>query len=217
MNHISRILAAASRHCSKDASRPHLASVRLSWSAGAFVAIATDGHTMIAASSKCDGEPFEALYDGKAIAKGAKLAKAKDGYCIREEGNVLAFSDGAGSVLRVEPRETALKFPAVVQVIPPVTDESGSFQTFNARYIAEHAETHLALANEKTGAVGFLPAKDRLSPAMMVSESVDGFRTLSIIMPMRGFEKVEEPDAIRQWLRERAGAPVASIVVEAAE
>ena len=180
MNHLSRILAAAARHCSKDVYRPHLASVRLSWSAGAFVSIATDGHTMIAASSKCDGEPFEALYDGKAIAKGAKLAKAKDGYCIREAGNVLAFSDGAGSVLRVEPRETAPQFPPVVQVIPPRVDESGSFQTFNARYLAEHAETHLSLANEKTGAVGFIPAKDRLSPAMMVSESVDGFRTLSI-------------------------------------
>ena len=217
MNHLSKILLAASRHASTDASRPHLASVRLSWSAGAWLAIATDGHTMIAASSKGDGEAFEALYDAKAIAKGAKLAKAREGYCIREAGNVLAFSDGAGSVLRVEPRETALKFPPVVQVIPPATPETGTFQTFNARYVAAHAETHLSLTNEKTGAVGFIPARDRLSPAMMLSESPDGFRTLSIIMPMRGFEKVEECDSIREWLRARAGAPVVTVNAEAAE
>jgi len=214
MNHLSKILLAASRHASTDASRPHLASVRLSWSAGAWLAIATDGHTMIAASSKGDGAAFEALYDAKAIAKGAKIAKARDGYCIREAGGVLAFSDGTGSVLRVEPRETALKFPPVVQVIPPATPETGTFQTFNARYVAAHAETHLTLAD---GAIGFLPAKDRLSPAMMVSESTEGFRTLSVIMPMRGFEIVEECDAIREWLRARVGAPVTSLEGEAAK
>ena len=213
MNHLSQILLAASRHASTDATRPHLSSVRLSWSLGAWIAMATDGHTLFVASSKGDGEPFEALYDAKAIAKGAKLAKARDGYCIREEGSVLAFSDGAGSVLRVEPRVlTSVQYPPVVQVIPAAVPTGGR-TAVNAEYLAAHCETHAMLASQKTKGITIATAADPLDPMMIMSESPDGFACLSVIMPMRAWGADEIPgERIRDWVRSRCGAPMAAVV-----
>lgn len=219
MNHLSQILLGASRHASTDATRPHLSSVRLSWSLGAWIAMATDGHTLFVASAKGDGEPFEALYDAKAVAKGAKLAKARDGYCIREEGNVLAFSDGAGSVLRVDPRVlTSVQYPPVTQVIPRELPAGGR-GGFNAAYLAEHCETHSLFTSKKTNAIMLATAADPLDPMMVLSEDPDGvFSCLSVIMPMRVGSGNDFPgERIREWIRARSGAPVAAAATAESE
>lgn len=180
--------------------------------------MATDGHTLFVASAKGDGEPLEALYDAKAIAKGAKLAKAREGYCIREEGSVLAFSDGAGSVLRVEPRVlTSVQYPPVTQVIPAAVPAGGR-AAVNAEYLAAHCETHAMLASQKTKGITIATAADPLDPMMIMSESTDGFACLSVIMPMRMWGADEIPgERIREWVRARCGAPMtAAVVVEGA-
>lgn len=212
MNHLSQILLAASRHASKDTTRPHLASVRLSWSLGAWVAMATDGHTLIVASATESGAPFEGLYDARSIAKGAKLAKGKHGYAMREADDTLSFDDGIGSILRVEPHPASLQFPPVPQVIP-TRIVAGSPSSFSAKYLADHAATHAMLASDRTGETT-LTLADALSPAMLVTQHAE-FRVLSVIMPMRG--SADEADSVVEWLRARAGAPVAVEGSEAAE
>lgn len=203
MNHLSQILLAASRHASTDTSRPHLASVRLSWSLGAWVAMATDGHTLIVASSVCDGAPFAALYDARSVAKGAKLAAKRNGYAIREDDGTLSFDDGQGAILRVEPRPSSLRFPDAVQVIPREI-VAGQPSSFSAKYLADHAATHAMLASDKT-CEATLTLADALNPAMLVTQHAE-FRVVSVVMPMRG--RANQAGDVVAWLRARAGAPV---------
>jgi hypothetical protein len=212
MNHLSQILLGASRHASTDATRPHLSSVRLSWSLGAWIAMATDGHTLFVASAKGDGEPFEALYDAKAVAKGAKLAKGRHGYATREADGTLMFDDGAGSILRVEPRTSSLRFPQVEQVIPR-TLVAGEPASFSAKYLAAHAETHAMLASDRTCETT-LTLASALDPAMLVTQHAE-FRVLSVIMPMRG--RASEAGDVIAWVRARSGAPVAAAATTESE
>ncbi len=222
MNHLSQILLAASRHASTDATRPHLCSVRLSWSLGAWVAMATDGHTLFVASAKGDGEPLEALYDARAVAAGAKLARARDGYATRSDDGALLFRGANGSTMRVEPRVlTSVQYPPVVQVIPAAVPVGGR-AAVNAEYLAAHCETHAMLTSPKTKGITIATAADPLDPMMIMSESADGFACLSVIMPMRMWGADEIPgERIREWIRARSGAPVTATVTstesEAAE
>lgn len=214
MNHLSQILLGASRHASTDTSRVNLNAVRLSWSLGSWVACATDGHSLIVVSVKGDGVPFEATYDAKAVAKGSKLAKAKLGACELAEGNALAFTDGAGAVLRVEPN--AVNFPPVAQVIPREVPAGGR-AGFNATYIAAHCETHALFTSPKTNGVTIAPGSTH-DPMTIVSESSEGFSCLSVIMPMRMWEANEVPGArIHAHVRSIVGAPIAALESEAAQ
>lgn len=214
MNPLSQILLGASRHASTDASRVDLHAVRLSWSLGSWVACATDGHSLIVVSVAGDGAPFEATYDARAIAKGAKLARSKRGACDLVDGNALAFSDGAGAVLRVDP--TASNFPPFDRVIPREVPAGGR-AGYNAAYIAAHCETHALFTSPRTHGVTIAPGSLD-DPMTIVSESSEGFACLSVIMPMRMWDVNEVPGArIHAHVRRIVGTPIAASAGEAAE
>jgi hypothetical protein len=117
------------------------------------------------------------------------------------------FDDGAGSILRVEPRPSSLQYPHVEQVIPRAVT-AGAPSSFSAKYLAAHAETHAMLASDRTCETT-LTLADALSPATLVTQNGD-FRVLSVVMPMRG--RANESGDVIEWLRARAGAPMTAVV-----
>jgi hypothetical protein len=172
------------------------------------MAQATDGHSLIVVSARGEGAPYEATYDARAIAKGAKLARGKLGVCELADG-VLVFRDGAGAVLRVEPSASTL--PAFLAVIPREVPAGGR-PAVNAAYLAEHCETHAMFASPKTRGITIATAADPLAPMTIVSESSEGFSCLSVIMPMRMWDTGEIPGArIHEHIRRIVGAPIAAI------
>jgi|GEM_PF-6481098 len=174
-------VAALAEFASTDKTRTTLTCIRFEPDAG--TAVATDGHTLVAAKNggTYAGEPF--LAPAKALVEMAKLLKKDDVLTIERKATealaevIITAPNGATSRLACEDDH----FPAWRQVMPEASASATNKIAFNMKYIARLEAVQKAA--ETRGGTFIVPESD-MAPIAVTFKGFDATWT-AVIMPMR--------------------------------